>query len=65
MHDAMSDDPSAILRRWTDSGAHWRVISRHGDAVTIGLFRCDGGEEVDRITSSDPRLHQFLASQAD
>lgn len=59
----MSDDPSEILRRWSDSGAHWKVIGRHGEALTIGLFRCDGGEEMDRITSSDPRLHAFLRSE--
>lgn len=50
----------AVLRRWEDSGAHWAVISRHGGAVTVGLYRCDGGEEADRITSSDPGLLRFL-----
>jgi hypothetical protein len=29
--------------------------------VTVGLYRCDGGEELDRITSRDPRLLEFLA----
>ena len=61
----MSDDPSEILRRWGDAGAHWKVLARNGDTVTIGLFRCDGGEEVDRITSSDPRLHRFVEHAGD
>lgn len=58
----MSDYPVEILRRWTDAGAHWKVLSRRGDMVTIGLYRCDGGEEVDRITSSDPGLLAYLES---
>lgn len=56
----MSNDPVATLLRWEQSGAHWSVISRRRAAVTVGLFRCDGGEEVDRITSSDPALLAFL-----
>lgn len=52
-----------MLQRWQDAGAHWAVIARHADSVTVGLFRCDGGEEVDRITSADPRLREFLAGR--
>jgi hypothetical protein len=26
----------------------------------VALMRCDGGEEVDRFTSSDPRLLAFV-----
>ncbi|HEY7053949.1 MAG TPA: hypothetical protein VH496_17725 [Mycobacterium sp.] len=55
------DDPVAILQRWADSGAVWRVIHRGRNDVTVGLYRCDGGEEVDRVTSADPRLLAFLA----
>jgi hypothetical protein len=28
--------------------------------VTVALLRCDGGEEVDRFTSDDPRLIAFV-----
>jgi hypothetical protein len=28
--------------------------------VTVALLRCDGGEEVDRFTSDDPRLLAFV-----
>jgi hypothetical protein len=56
------DDPVAVLRRWEESGALWHVLSRHGDSVTIGLFTCDGGEEVSRFTSRDPDLLQFVAA---
>jgi len=53
----------AVLRRWEDAGAHWAVIARHAGSVTVALYRCDGGEEVDRITSTDPRLDEFLAGR--
>lgn len=53
-------NPADDLRRWADSGAVWRVLSRHGGTLVIGLYRCDGGEEVDRVTSSDPRLVEYV-----
>lgn len=60
---AMSLDRVADLQRWQDSGAHWRVLTRTVDSLTISLLRCDGGEEVDRFTSSDPRLLQFVGTR--
>mgnify|MGYP003413653407 FL=1 len=59
----VGDDPVAVLQRWQDAGAPWAVIARHAGSVTVGLYRCDGGEEVDRITSADPRLREFLAGR--
>ena len=59
----VGEDPVAALQRWEDAGAHWAVIARHTGSVTVGLYRCDGGEEVDRITSTDPRLDEFLAGR--
>ena len=60
----MSDDPVAVLQRWADAGAIWRVLGHyHGGGVTVALYQCDGGEEVDRISSADPRLLQFLAGR--
>ena len=57
-------DYVAELTRWEDSGATWQVVvgTRHG--VTIALMRCDGGEEVDRFTSDDPRLTAFVDARA-
>ena len=52
----MSVDRTAELRRWQDSGAVWVVIARSEHSVTVGLLRCDGGEEVDRFASDDPGL---------
>jgi hypothetical protein len=63
VRDHHIEDPVAVLRRWEDAGAVWRVMGNHGDAVTIGLFSCDGGEEVSRFTASDPDLLRFLAGR--
>jgi hypothetical protein len=43
-----------------EAGATWQVVSRTARAVTIALLRCDGGEEVDRFTSDDPRLLAYV-----
>lgn len=59
----MSADPVAALRRWQDSGAIWRVLHRRADTVTIGLFECTGGQEVERFTSADPALLRFLGER--
>ena len=53
-----------MLQRWVDAGAVWRVLARTGDTFTVGLYQGDGGEEVDRISSADPRLPQFLAGRS-
>ena len=59
----MNIDRVAEIQRWQDSGAVWEVISRRGDTVTIALLRCDGGEEMDRFTSDDPRLLDFIGAR--
>ena len=53
-------DTVAALRRWEEAGGIWQVIGQDQGAATIALYRCDGGEEVDRIVSADARLAQFL-----
>lgn len=53
----------AELKRWEDSGAAWEVISRRGDTLTIALLRCDGGEEMDRFTSDDSHLLDFIGDR--
>jgi hypothetical protein len=58
-----TSDPVAILSRWQASGAVWRVLGRTGDTISIGLFTCNGGEEVDRLASNDPQLLQFVADR--
>jgi uncharacterized protein len=58
-----SPDFVAQLRRWEDAGGVWRVLTRDRDAVTVGLYRCDGGEEADRFVATDPRVAEFLAGR--
>ena len=57
------DDPITVLQRWADAGAVWRVVDRRRASVTVALYQCDGGEEVDRITSTDPGLLRYLAGR--
>lgn len=59
----MDIDRVAELQRWEDAGAVWEVLSRRGGAVIVALLRCDGGEEVDRFTSDDPRLLNFIGGR--
>ncbi|HEY5051466.1 MAG TPA: hypothetical protein VII50_11235 [Acidothermaceae bacterium] len=58
-------EPGAIevLERWQNFGATWRVVSRIEGSVTLSLCRCDGGEEVQRLTSSDVDLLGWLAGR--
>lgn len=60
----MGLDRVADLQRWEDSGAHWCVLTRTASSLTIALLRCDGGEEVDRFTSTDPRLLDFVGARS-
>ena len=59
----MDSDRVAELQRWEDSGAVWSVVSRKPDRVTVALLRCDGGEEVERFTSDDPRLLVYIGQR--
>jgi hypothetical protein len=60
----MDTDRVAELQRWEDAGAVWSVVSRKPDRVTIALLRCDGGEEVDRFTSDDPSLLDYIGDRS-
>jgi hypothetical protein len=59
----MNVDRVAELQRWQDAGAVWEVISRNRSGVTVALLRCDGGEEVERFTSDNPRLLEFIGDR--
>ena len=52
------------LRRWEDFGGTWEVVSRAGDARTVSLLRCDGGEEAGRMTSDDPDLRDYVDARS-
>ena len=59
----MSLDRVAELQRWQDSGAIWEVVARRSKSVTVALLRCDGGEEVERFASDDPRVLEFIGDR--
>ncbi|NUL43722.1 hypothetical protein F7P69_00705 [Cellulosimicrobium funkei] len=56
------------LRRWEESGGTWVVVARHatpsGNSVTLSLMTCDGGEEMDVLSSSDPWLVEYVSRDA-
>jgi hypothetical protein len=54
----------ATLERWTEAGAIWRVVRRTPDSLEISLLTCTGGEEVDRIRSSEPALLAFVGDRS-
>lgn len=68
-HERTGSDQVKALRRWQDAGGTWRVVARSAgrtpERVTVSLCRCDGGEEVDRFTSTDPELLRFLGDRSD
>lgn len=52
--DARDPSPDVErLTRWRAAGGGWRVIARTPASLTVALLTCDGGEEMDRIASSD------------
>ncbi|MBD7918098.1 hypothetical protein H9657_07380 [Cellulomonas sp. Sa3CUA2] len=57
-------DAVAVLRRWEDSGAVWRVLERDGDHITVGLWTCTGDELVDCVRAQGPALDAFVAGRA-
>ncbi|GAB2710665.1 hypothetical protein [Nocardia thraciensis] len=62
---AERSDAVAILQRWSDSGAVWRVLGRRGGRIVVGLYDCAGGTEVDRLVSADPALLRYIGDRAD
>lgn len=58
-----SEDPVEMLQRWEDAGAIWRVVSRDGNRIEVALLTCTGGEEVDRLHTSDPELLTFVGNR--
>lgn len=49
--ERQEEGPVEVLRRWEASGATWRVLARTPERLTVGLFSCDGGEQVGRVSA--------------
>ena len=58
----MSADVDQLLR-WEESGGVWRVLARAGASLTVGLFTCDGGEEMSRLSSADTEVLAFVGDR--
>ena len=57
------EPPLDVVRRWESSGGHWRVLSRSDTWIVLGLFSCDGGEEMHRITAAGAEIDPLLAGR--
>ncbi len=53
----------AVLRRWEDSGAVWRVTSRTATSVDIDLLTCAADEVMGRLRTSDPDVLAHVAGR--
>ncbi|MGG7104758.1 hypothetical protein [Rhodococcus sp. 24CO] len=51
------------LSRWTDAGAMWRVLDRTPTSITVSMCRCDGDEEMERLTTTDPELLAWIGDR--
>ena len=50
-----------VLSRWEESGGHWKVLSSRVDWIEIGLFACDGAEQMSRVSGArTPVLRGYL-----
>lgn len=57
------NDPVEHLLRWERTGGTWRVVGRSADdGITVALGSCDG-EEMERVTSADPRVASLVGSR--
>jgi hypothetical protein len=57
------EDPIAVLERWTDNGAVWRVLELTDERAVVEMCTCYG-EPVDRLESEDRRLIDYLRASA-
>ena len=48
------------LIRWQESGGTWKVLARTPADVLVALLSCDAGQEMDRFSSADPALLNYL-----
>jgi hypothetical protein len=61
--EGMMEPALETLRRWESAGGHWQVLSRRPAGLIVALTRCDGGEEMSRISSADPALTAYIGDR--
>ena len=54
------DDPTEVLERWLASGGEALVLGHAGGETVVGLFTCDGGEQMGRVTLPDETATRLL-----
>ncbi len=62
---AVSHPDVERLTRWTAAGGRWRVVVRTPASLTVALLTCDGGEEMERIVSSDSAFVEHVNASPD
>ncbi|HEY3924473.1 MAG TPA: hypothetical protein VGL75_07915 [Acidothermaceae bacterium] len=55
--------PIEVFERWQKFGGTWRVVSRGEGWVTLSVCRRDGGEELQRLSSTIPELLEWLGDR--
>lgn len=60
-HGAKESADLDALLRWEHAGGNWHLVAQGEASVRIALCTCDGGEEVERVTSRDPELMRYVA----
>ena len=56
------EDPVAVLERWTDNGAVYKVLELTDDHAVVEMQTCYG-EPVDLMESEDRRLIEYLRTK--
>ncbi|GAA1915146.1 hypothetical protein [Nocardioides marmoribigeumensis] len=56
----MTDEAVDALERWLASGGEARVLSERGDELVVGLFTCDGGEQMGQVVGEASQLRPLL-----
>ena len=63
-----TQDLRDVIERWETFGGTWRIVedgsAGAGRAVTVALCRCDGGEDVERVASTDATARRWLQTRA-
>jgi len=57
-----SEDPIAVLERWVEHGADYRLVELSTARAVVELRTCHG-EPVDRLESADPRFVAYLQAR--